>query len=457
MSAEYYTATVTVAGHTISGAWNGARDLAGIAKISITAGRSKITDGAQAASATIDIIDPTGEWTFGTDLGSALISVNTSYLRFLYGNPPAVTFRGRVNQVSPVRTTIADPRTGAKLDVWRVTITSKDGLVDLDAIDAPGPNADGSWPQQSDDNRTDAIRAIAVARSNLITDIGYTGQAMQQAAADKTAKVGDLTRQLFTNVAPDAVPYYDPAAMSIYPTPTLSNPDGYGIMLGWTDDGTVSAIPTDAFVAIVPASVIGVPDGLAPTLGVTDAIDLIHITYTDGSGNDQTFTEQTARYDPLGLGTRAWSIKTSLTNQTDARTIADKAVVLANAVNDRFVMPRLAYDPERLDEDAAQHPGATFLEVALSLGVVGFGPMFFDGSVFNDVPRFPTLWTLLGRTATFDENGWHYTFNVVPLPGTEGNGLTLADLSADTTATLGDCSNTLSIGVLGKLKEGLSA
>jgi hypothetical protein len=76
--------------------------------------------------------------------------------------------------------------------------------------------------------------------------------------------------------------------------------------------------------------------------------------------------------------------------------------------------------------------------------------------MFGALTGFGPAFQLIGGTLTYD-SGWKLTDAVLAPAAAEESDLTLADLSANDTATLGDCDTTITVGSLRYITKGLPA
>jgi hypothetical protein len=387
-------------------------------------------------------------------VGDVLVAVDLVNLRWYTGNDPIRLFLGRSSNITADLATVYNPTTKQNQDVWIVTIAAKDGMVDFDSITGAGPAADGSWPRDLTQNWTAHIRTQLAGKSNLVGDIPEVGSYVYAGPLGADTKMGDVVRWLIAGDGPTEQPVHDPTTGDILVSYGLEPVDA-GLKLQ-LDGDTVVIRPADSNTDMISAGWVIMPDGYAPAMDVGDAIDLVHITYLDSSGNDQTYTAQTARYDPARLGTRDWSIKTALTSQTDAAALAARAVAVANAANDTYRIPAIQHRPEfwRDIYVAQEQPPFTWMMAQHNNPQSG---IFFHGSLYNSLPNMPVIFKLLNTRATFTDAGWIFTSNVVAAAPANLSTLTLADLSHNTTAALADCEDAITIGVLANVTEGLPA
>lgn len=449
----YYGARVTVGGDTIADVWDGSSDLVGIADIQITAGRDTIYSEEQPASATIKLIDPTGAWAFRSRVGDVLVRVDLVNLVWYTSNEPAHLFFGRSSNITADRAKVYNPSTKQPQDVWIVTIAAKDGMVDLDSISGAGPAADGSWPRDLAQNWIAHIRTQLAGKSNLIGDLAEAN-VINVGPLPASTKLGDVIRWLYASDRPTYQPIHDPTTGDILVSYGLETVDDAGLALQ-LDGSTVVIRPTSDQTQTFPANQIIMPDGYAPTMDVGDAIDIVHVTYLDSSGNDQTYTTQTARNDPGRLGTRDWSIKTVLTSQTDATALAAAAVATADAMNDTYRVPRIQHRPEFWGFFTAQDQNYWMNHFADRLN--SNGGYYFHGSLYNSLPNMPVIYKGIKREASFTADGWVISITLIPAAPANLSTLTLADLSHNATATLADCEDAITVGVLANVTEGLAA
>jgi hypothetical protein len=479
-----YTPTVTVNGRGILPTWDGT-NLVALDGITLNWGRAGLFDQTGPSTTTVQIIDSDGAW--GSDPAR-------------YGEKLTITldsgrtiFRGWVDEVSLSRRTVVPAGSERAIPVWIVTLKASDYVALLQKAAPAAPYNQysdpsnrptkayyeskfgvGWWDYATRGNR----RAMFVTAMELAgIDAGFVTITSPQDwwMIDQPAGVSlyTLIAQYYAHAG--AHVNYDAATNSVAPG-TIAPATGARLVL---DGATVRVLATGTGRTIDASTVIADKNAdIVSSVAHNIAAIRIHTAWYpylipnedfQVGGQTYTFPQPPAERDleiqvapnpasPLAahnvFDVPFYSQTLNPDNSADTSASADVYVStvwagIIKAVNGKFTAPPATFDFERWDYgpdveaillDTKDHPVSLRFPGSIYDGLTGYGPAF----------------QLIGGTLVYQQ-GWQLRSAVLaPAPVTDAN-LTLADLSKNDTATLADCADTLRVGTLATITEGLPA
>jgi hypothetical protein len=485
-----YTPSVTIGGVRIASSWSGDR-LAALAGITIPWGRASVYDQTGPATARVQIIDPTGAWASDPARYGERITITLDNGRTL--------FRGWVDDLSVKRRKVQHPDGSGPAKVWLATLSASDELAAFAKAAPPSPYTrlenspinkayfeskygTGYWDSTyitTTDPRVGRLTNIREAAAKIGLDAAITwpglglidGQPWYLLAQSQGISLYDLIAQLYSLGGWHV--NYNAAAHAIE-AGKLAPSTGEALYL---DAGTVR-VAVDGDGQIIDSNHVGIPRDAEVQSTIAQNISAVRIStgqYTPHNdkiniaGVDYNVVGEPAPIDvevpvadssssplsvynvfapPFGAQTR----KVDEPGDTEPRATSYVATIwrdIIRSINGRLTAPRVTFDLERWNYgpdaeavilDTIDHPVSLHFPTAMFGALTGFGPAF----------------QLIGGTLTYD-SGWKLTDAVLAPAAAEESDLTLADLSANDTATLGDCDTTITVGSLRYITKGLPA
>ena len=267
-------AQITVGGVVLATRWDGLAVVA-VDRLSFDWGRQNFYDPADPGVLRFRVIDRDGSWSTEVDRIGQVVTVERT-------NPGRVMFRGSIATARPKRVKVYNPQTRTREGVWIVDVTASSTVADLAGAVFTGPAGDnsveglGGWPEVYSTARVEDI--MSAGASGIISSLGavpvttpYGNTRRYRSVAAKDAATAlELIEGLY-RAYPLGVVEYDPATngVTLGSTAVASN-----VVLTFAGGKLALTIPTGR---VVPATLVGAPNGLEAEATVADAIDAVQV------------------------------------------------------------------------------------------------------------------------------------------------------------------------------------
>lgn len=453
--------TITLAGQQIASQWT-RHDVAGLAGVSCTWGRSELYEEPTPAQLTVRVIDPLGEL--------AATSVTGERITITRGDG-LVMFRGHVNDHTARYIEISDPQTGRPVNVWLVEISAACMLAALAQAILPGPGTNATRAQEIGPHYWET-EAPAVRLQNVLTqgadafvnsiewfDAYGAGDYYPLVRYRKFADQHSALQLILAcyHAHPLAHAYYDPHAQAI----KIGKPAQAGaIALQWEN----ALLVLDAIGGHeLPAGQTIVPDGeLTATTTLDKAISVVQVTVPNLGPStgyeivDATTERQTALFDPTALGRRPLAIRNDVfynqpgTAAAWQELLADDVRAMVDQINGLLELPEIALDTALFDYNP------DILDAVLRTYTMP-QPFVFPGSVFAPLQAAGAAFQVIGGTWGWDGTDWFARCRVAPALLTNSTGLTVDQLVTIDAPTLADFDPEISLADLGTATIGVTA
>lgn len=436
--------------------------IAALAELSWTWGRSSIYDKNQPATLRMQIIDPTGSF--------ASRSLTGLKIRIGLGDNITV-LRGRINDQTAELVELTD-EAGHLHKVWLVTINAADRLAEAAQAVLPGPYNDplqiekcgnDYWTRQTIDERIDDIMSQGgysiVARilyDNPYPVGSYYPRTRYRPFGDQQSVLDML--ELIYSTQPLTWVNYNAGGHQI----EAGKPaESAGLALDWDGSTIDISLPGGR---TVYAGDVAAPDGLQAETTIEAGIDAVQVTVpqlgpsTDYEIVDNTTQKNTARNDPDAYGRKILSVVTDVfynaPSQVDAAWQEKLAIQTRNAVdqiNGKLKLPTLRFHTGMRD-----YPHEV-LRIAMDTHSYAV-PFYFPGSVFNTLQTAGAAHQIIGGTVTWhgSKQWWTADCTVAPALST-GTGITIGELVQHAAPQLDDFADYITLADLGNVTEGVAA
>jgi hypothetical protein len=497
-----YEPYVTVAGQPVMGTWDGTKAVA-LDGLKVVWGREDIYEDNPPSSFSIRLVDPTGQWATADTLVGAPIIV--------YRNPGPVVIRGDITGVSLTRQKTVHPGTGKSVSVWIATLTGSCRLADLAQHHpkttqtatnaATGYNSDSAYPGQGPwripakpagwfpPNAFSSTRlaAIQAASPGIVSGMSIPYEiapALGQATADTLVRLfpQEIDQPSALEMITDVYRAY-PLGHANYDATTdtvqLGIPaTGAGLQL--TEQASGQVIITPAAGLTVPANTVIVPDDATAESTAARAIDIVRVEYkTIDPGGTETDTwiveSQTLRKRSGSKTSRELVVRSPFyifsefiyesaayaytkAGAAYSYALANKTRDLVDDINSLFTIPTLTFDTRRFDYSAA------LIDVILDTHS-RTTPIYFDGSLFDQLLNMPRQVQIIGGTLTWHGRdrgsstpaGWVLEATTAPAvqPGIQTS-FKLNTLGTRAGVTLGDFAPGIKVQDMGKITIGFN-
>lgn len=466
-------ATVEIGGLVIGESLDDPTTVFGIAKISIQWGRDSIHDDIKADVLEMQVVDHDGDWSLDSNrIGEAVIVTRHTPTK-------RIVFRGRVTDSKCVRRIIRGRQ------YWLTTITAASTVAEAETSKPLGPGWDdvaqylnatenvviayrkqvGGWPYLNINTRLEQLWTYGLSKffKSATTAITFSFAAsVPQIRSFKYSEAPNLLEHLAAiyRLYKYGWPQYDPDSESLT-LATLTTTAGVQLT---TQAGKLTTRETSGNTA--PAKAFAL-DAIEIESNVRDAISTVNFGY---SSHPQTTRppEGGITYAPEAItgttsapnGSRgSLSIETLLDCRRDAT-----GANYTNLAPEPFLQPILeiinttlnANRIPALEFSATKTTGNTALDDLLLSTLPLTTPIYFQGSFFNGRKGIADFWHLIGGKLTFDEHGWRNRYTPSPCTPTGYTTTTLAALCTNTTYSLADFEETVTVGDLTTVTIGLT-
>lgn len=468
-------ARISIGGTVVPSGWDGSNVVAADG-LSIEWGRSGPYDDPEPSILTMTLVDRPG--TFINDLGRIGQPVVVEML-----DPARVVFRGTLAKPRAQRRRVYNPLTDADETVWTVTLTAVDPLASMAQAVFPGDARDGwvegagGWSEVYPNQRLNMLwtrgASDLISGYEPVPDIAANpavGRRLRGQPATEARTALELVQQAYRGV-PFGVAGYDPQTNTV----ALARfTDSSAVRLARVGGKIAVSLPTGQ---VVPASRVGASSYTLES-DAANAIDAVQVSYhyygkdpgiRPGSTDVQRamYTEgfieaRTNRYDArsrrvLKLETQFITFDTSLYENPGFQEqfnrfpawLLERVTAIVNKLNGQLRVPSLTFDAKRMPLPAA-------LEALIYRPVAPGVPLYFAGSIYNGMTAVGPQFQIIGGTLRYD-NGWSHEVTVCATGPAVPSTLTIATLSSDTAATIGDFDPDVSLADLGHVSIGLTA
>jgi len=466
-------ARVTVNGQVLASSYDG-EQITALAGLTFGWGRESVYDETDPGVLRFRVIDRLGTWSTEVDRIGQPVTVERT-------GPDVVVFRGTISAAAPKRTTVRNPRTGAREDVWVVEVRAASTVADLAMAVFTGPSSAntveglGGWTEVSPAARIEDLVAAGalsiVASIESPAEIPITPQVrprLRAIDAKKAATALELIEGVY-RARPLGFVDYDPAtnAITLGRISVASN-----VVLTYSGGRTTIVLPTGR---VIPARSVAAPNGYQAETSVADAIDVVEHDYTwygkdpalsPGSQKRTTYLSRIATIltrRATGRTRRVYKLDANLieldptefqAGSVDAtnRGIAwlhNEVVAIVNSLNNQIRLPVLRLDDRRLPLGDASLTAIAYTPAAQTL------PLYFAGSVFNTLQNAGPQYQIIGGTLAYD-NGWTHDVNLSPVRTTPREPLSIAAVFGSTSAsTWASYDDSIRLSDLDTITQGL--
>ena len=457
-----YPPTVIVNGKTIPNTWDGTGLLA-IDKLVFLWGRANLTDNPVPSALVATLIDINGDWASRADLFGSLVTVTTGL---------GTVFRGTIDGITLLPTTIRNPDTGRTQSVYQITLSAVDITAALHKTFPLGEGSGTAWANEVYGDNVHLARSRTYLHSwlsnrmapyvsgiELSTNVPATNYFYRQIGMSENMSFADFIKNVFGNHVLSWL-NYNPATN--YVSQGLISPVVSRSLTFSSDQLNL----TGASIHTVSGSQIERLGTGEIVLGLQENISaIVHTWYRAGRSRlvdagggqsgavfDYPKNMETSTQFLAGVkGSNVLELNGNFMSNSGYTSPTQITVNMADRIsklNGQLCAPAMRFDFERFDY-------GTSLETIFLQTCTTTESIYISGIEQTKLAAFLPHFQIIGGNLTY-QNGWTFEPHMAPTRNPKGSTLTVAQICTNEVPTISQFHPSLSLADLGNLDIGAS-